>query len=665
MEEDLRISIDKLPINRIEFVDENGVERFPSDVGYDDKTVNLIRRIDFGWAVEREDPSKKQKKIAVSSSSSKETCGNQPWQWQSLVENLQLAHQELSIIIDLINTVEANDAVTVAGMTRPKQLPNELLSDLAVSMATKLQNFRHLGKYFKKSAKALEKQVAREARFYGALIRLQQNWKIKWHRMVAASSGNEGFYIDLIDNTLHDPTLVFRPSSASAVRVEHDLTGMLAVNLPPDSCKTLQFEFHGAHSTGISRQLAKPEVKGTIMDSSSESKKEKSDDEHVKETHCVLSELHKAIFYEQVFDLVNREAFNPSFRINMTGVQENFLRLSIGQGASVSLSLVPHDGGDKKTSGEGDETLGAVVMPMESFDGSKLDDGKVNLKKLGSVNQTSFEIYLQQIFHEHVFVKAKSRSSSSINSRVSVAPTKNSSNLLGHFCRSLAHRMFSNKVLAELETLVSKMPYVELISHLTWHSRKSAWTLLMKGPQSILNSGSGVNSSYLVKNVKSQFRTKVSVYDDCISVEGEGAPNVVGLFKEKSYDMCSLNRYDCDLAGLPAVLLQQVASQIIRWLHEEALMVGIKANRDFLSLWFELEEGETVGLMAHVDPTDPIGYISWWLVMEDGYSEEHKVQVEVSIGESERRKFLGYLSLGVLYSTLLDLVSLSSGSVTN
>lgn len=38
--------------------------------------------------------------------------------------------------------MEANDAVTVAGMTRPKQLPNELLSDLAVSMTTKLQSFR-------------------------------------------------------------------------------------------------------------------------------------------------------------------------------------------------------------------------------------------------------------------------------------------------------------------------------------------------------------------------------------------------------------------------------------------------------------------------------------------------------------------------------------------
>ena len=38
--------------------------------------------------------------------------------------------------------METNDAVTVAGMTRPKPLPNEVLSDLAVSAATKLQCYR-------------------------------------------------------------------------------------------------------------------------------------------------------------------------------------------------------------------------------------------------------------------------------------------------------------------------------------------------------------------------------------------------------------------------------------------------------------------------------------------------------------------------------------------
>lgn len=79
----------------------------------------------------------------------------------------------------------------------------------------------------------------------------------------------------------------------------------------------------------------------------------------------------------------------------------------------------------------------------------------------------------------------------------------------------------------------------------------------MKVPQSILHAGLSQNRT-LDKNVKkSQFRTKVVVNDDCINVEGEGAPNVVGLFKGKSENICSMNRYDCDLADLPEILLQQ------------------------------------------------------------------------------------------------------------
>lgn len=90
-------------------------------------------------------------------------------------------------------------------------------------------------------------------------------------------------------------------------------------------------------------------------------------------------------------------------------------------------------------------------------------------------------------------------------------------------------------------------------------------------------------------------------------------------------------------------------------------MVGIKAKRDYLCLSFELDQGETLGLVAHVDPEDTQGCISWWLVVEDGFAEESKLHPDVSDGGSETRKFLGYLSLDVLYSTLMDLVSLCSG----
>lgn len=660
MDGNLSVSLDKLPIKRLDAIEENGAERFPSDVGYDEKRVELIRRIDFAFALEREEPNKKQKKTSTASKES-QTTGNQPWPWQTLVENLQLAHQELSVIIDLINTVEANDAVTVTSMTRPKQLPNEQLSDLAVSTATKLQCFRHFGKYFKQSAKALEQQVAREARFYGALIRLQQNWKIKRHRLVAAAAGNEGFYIDLFDNSLNHPAAVLRPTSISTMRIEHDSAGMLVVNLPPNSCRSLQFEFLGTHSVPNARKPRKPSMKNLVQDSSEDSKKEHiNDDACIRETHSLLREVHRAISDEQVFELVNREAFNPSTGINVTGIQENYLRLSIGEGASVSISLVSSGQDDPRVSITGTDDADATTLSGASSDES--DSGeKHGFKKLGFPNQTSFEIYLEQIFHEHVFVKAKAAASCSGRNQISSRQAKDNLNLLGHFCLSLAHRIFSNNVLAELESLVSRIPYVHLISNPTWHARTSSWTLSVKVPQSILLAGSQTQMSTAphVKNATSQFRTKVLISDDSISVEGEGAPNVVGLFKGKSATVCPMNRYNCDLEDLPMILLQQVASQIIRWLHEEAQTVGIKANRDFLSLSFELEQGEILSLVSHVDPEDAQGCISWWLVMEDGFTEEYKVHLDSS--ESGTRKFLGYLSLDVLYSTLLDLVGLCSG----
>lgn len=129
MNGDMKISLDKLPIKRLDAIDDSGIERFPqydqfpnkfpffpppnsnivvfswfdyifcigSEIGPDEKRLSLIRRIDFTPLVEK-DAKKKQK-------SSKETTAAAPWPWQSLVENLQLAHQELSVIIDLINTV--------------------------------------------------------------------------------------------------------------------------------------------------------------------------------------------------------------------------------------------------------------------------------------------------------------------------------------------------------------------------------------------------------------------------------------------------------------------------------------------------------------------------------------------------------------------------------
>lgn len=104
MDGDMEISLDRLPIKRLESIEENGAERFPSDVGYDDKRVSLIRRIDFAWALQEEDELK-QKHKKQKQKHKKQKKSSEEWEWKGMVENLQLAHQELSIIIDLINTV--------------------------------------------------------------------------------------------------------------------------------------------------------------------------------------------------------------------------------------------------------------------------------------------------------------------------------------------------------------------------------------------------------------------------------------------------------------------------------------------------------------------------------------------------------------------------------
>ncbi|KAK9697804.1 hypothetical protein RND81_08G062500 [Saponaria officinalis] len=645
---DIKISLDRLPIKRIDAIEESGVEHFPPDLGYDEKTVNLIRRIDFTWAVERD--TKKQKKA-------KESSG--PSTWQGLIENLQLAHQELQVIIDLIITVEANDAVAVAGMNRPKPLPNEALSDLAVSAATKLQCYRHLGKYFKQSAKALEHQIAREARFYGALIRLQQNWKVKRHRLAANVPGSEGFLIDLSDSSMHETPVVIRPQAFSMVRVDHDSSGMLAVNIPKSSCRSFRFGFLDAHSSNTLEESDEMCSVGVGESSKETMKNSLSDDDRVRETHTVLCDAHRAIFYEHVFELISHESFNPSLGFSVTGIRENYLELSLKPGVSIFISLEPYGprdlASDSKDPQDAEEVSGgASLMELKR-------DGKI---KSGHPDHKTHEIYLEQLFHNEIFSKGKTEPTLPGRAQSSLQ-TMDAVGLVTHFCLSISHRIFSSKVLMEMETLVTKIPYLQLITQPTWHSRMSSWTLSVKVPESLLNTQSHAYRSDDHQMKKTLYQTRVVVKDDCISIEGGGTPNVVGLFKSNPGTTSSRNRFNCDVVDLPMVLLLQVASQIICWLHEEATIVGIKSNLDFLSLTLELDQGETLSLVAHVDPEDPLGCISWWLILDDGPTEDHKFQVDLADVESTTRRFLGYLPLDTLYSTLMDLVSVSSGSVSH
>lgn len=51
-----------------------------------------------------------------------------PWPWQGLVENLHLANQELSVIIDLINTVGIGSGCSNSGYNS-RTLPGTKLSE--------------------------------------------------------------------------------------------------------------------------------------------------------------------------------------------------------------------------------------------------------------------------------------------------------------------------------------------------------------------------------------------------------------------------------------------------------------------------------------------------------------------------------------------------------
>ncbi|KAI3902403.1 hypothetical protein MKW92_053435, partial [Papaver armeniacum] len=106
----------------------------------------------------------------------------------------------------------------------------------------------------------------------------------------------------------------------------------------------------------------------------------------------------------------------------------------------------------------------------------------------------------------------------------------------------------------------TRVPYLHLLSHPTWSSRTSSWSLTMKVPRSIIRAGRQTRPSDIPSRkdgVRIEFRTKVVVNDDCIKVEEEGAPNVVGLFNSSTEKTCSMNSYECDLANLPVILLEQ------------------------------------------------------------------------------------------------------------
>lgn len=152
--------------------------------------------------------------------------------------------------------------------------------------------------------------------------------------------------------------------------------------------------------------------------------------------------------------MVIRDTFTQSQGINVTGMCEDFLQLAIGQECSLCLLLVPSgQNSDSETVGQEDH--------MDSEYSGNLAVATVNGKQeslnkdlRGFPNPKSLEIYLLHMFHEKIVrkIREKSRFVVRYQSPAQIAPEE--CGLLGHFCMTVAHRIFSNKVHLELESVV-------------------------------------------------------------------------------------------------------------------------------------------------------------------------------------------------------------------
>ncbi|KMZ63970.1 hypothetical protein ZOSMA_38G00790 [Zostera marina] len=595
------IEFDKLPRNRVEFVDESGSERFSLEVDFEEKQLGLIQKLDFSNEVEKygkrsRNGSSDEIEIAKENKKKKKNPDSTPWPWQSLMENMQAAQQELSLIIDVINTVEANEAVAVAGMAKPKPLTNEILSDLSVSTAKKLQSIRDLGNYFKQTSKSLENQIAKGTRFYNPLTRLQYNWRMKLHHR----RGSEVYIFDLMGISSSKSNTF--PFSTSIINVDCDKNGKLVLQLPLRSFHSLHFRFfendscrRWLHSTSSKIHSITPH------DDNNKTIDVENVDECIKRLHSVLRDIHVSHFEEKVFDFVIHQALASSSGVEIVSLYENFLKLGVGKGASVNLSLMLS---------EEDKT-----MSSEELDIDKEQD---TFKKTISLfpNAACFHIHLTSITHEN-------------------EGCPDEIGLINDFIMSGVHSIFSKKVLSDLEALANGVPFVYLMTIPTWHTRMSSWSFFIKLPEFIVNR---LNS----QEMRDGLIVNVMVIDDCVKVTaGMGSLN-------KTVD----TYYDPNLIDLTMSLLLKIASHVIQWLLEEALMLGLKASRDFLALSFDMEEDNDITLIAHVDVEDGHCKISWSIMVvekKDKFSWVDQTQTD-----TDTITFLGYLSLESLYSILID-----------
>ncbi|KAJ7531000.1 hypothetical protein O6H91_14G027900 [Diphasiastrum complanatum] len=714
-----RVSLDSLPMKRLFSLEEAGSEHFPPEQTQEEKPLALLQRIDF---------SRLKEKDSKRSKSSKDNA-SQPataWPWQGLVEHLQQAQQELSIILDLISHIEANEVMNVANMVRPKLLPpQELCSDLAVRVSSKLQHFHDVGNYLKKTAKALERQVEREAVFYGALMRLQLNWKVKRQKGISVvSGGSAGFTLDLSLPNLSETSSASSVGTTSlcTINVDQDSSGLLLV-CPPSgrSISALKLTFGGLMQKRLSaiaardlqteKLVATSEAGATEIEVPLEKGVVKGVEKGAKGAHSVLRNIQAAVYDEQVFECVSREALLPSPALHVIGICNSHLQLSLNHTASVVFELSPNienkecmradDMNEQTSSGnfstteqeapskttEDSHQTGAAFIACNPPILSDLNQ-QSNLRRTDSEKfafeqfypkDKALKICLQQAFYQNSFGRwIIARKSEQGNARSSYGPsmvtrTKEPSGISGvgagkellassqpgllrNFSAIIRHRKFCAEVLLVLEKQVHGIQHLHLYFHPTWNPCVSAWEICFNVPTTDSRGWTKHRCWSGEKEVDVIFSCTIVVRDESLCVEGlEGLLLFENPAKEKFLGVHSMTKYACSQSELPVFLLHQVAGKVVDWLYEEATVLGLNVKREFLGVILHLANGDDIAVVACPDVN--LHVINWWI--------KSKVDLEGSTTNEKPscrtiQRFIGPKPPEVLRSIIIEILN-SSG----
>ena len=165
----------------------------------------------------------------------------------------------------------------------------------------------------------------------------------------------------------------------------------------------------------------------------------------------------------QVFDMVNHESYNSAPGVNVTGMREDFLQLRIGQETYVCVCLVSsgkEDSSQATDSSSQCQNGEDGVLRSDPLDMMVLDAKHDTRNLLGFPSPVSLEIYLQDMFHRNVVAKVKDKRSFPPRHQLYSQHSGDGNGLLGHFCMTVSHRIFSNRVLSELEYLVESLSHI-------------------------------------------------------------------------------------------------------------------------------------------------------------------------------------------------------------